>query len=59
MGGGFGGCTVNLIRAASVAAFRADITEMYAEKTGTTPEIYVCEPAQGAEAWPVEGTVQT
>ena len=59
MGGGFGGCTVNLIQAAWVAAFRADITEMYAEKTGATPEIYVCEPAQGAEAWPVEGTVQT
>ena len=56
-GGGFGGCTVNLIRADCAAAFQADIAKMYAQRTGTTPEMYVCEPAQGAQAWPAEGSV--
>jgi len=58
MGGGFGGCTVNLIRSDCTAAFQADMAQTYAEITGTTPEIYVCEPGQGAEAWPVGGSVQ-
>jgi galactokinase len=57
-GGGFGGCTVNLIRADCAAAVQADIAQMYAETTGTNPEVYLCEPAQGAQAWPVEGSVQ-
>jgi galactokinase len=59
MGGGFGGCTVNLIRSDCAAAFQTEMTQMYAEKTGTTPEIYVCEPAQGAQAWEIEGNATT
>jgi galactokinase len=59
MGGGFGGCTVNLIRSDYTAAFQAEMTQMYAEKTGTTPEIYVCESAQGAQAWAIEGNTNT
>jgi len=59
MGGGFGGCTLNLIRSDCAAAFQADITQMYAETTGITPEIYICEPGEGAEVWPVAGSVQT
>jgi len=55
MGGGFGGCTVNLLRSDAVAAFQANIARMYAEKTGMTPEIYASEPAQGASVWPSEG----
>lgn len=55
MGGGFGGCTVNLLRSDSVAAFRTDIARMYAEKTGIRPDTYIYEPAQGASAWPPEG----
>jgi galactokinase len=47
-GGGFGGCTVNLVRADSVARFRASIAERYAAATGHRPEIYVCEAADGA-----------
>ncbi len=58
MGGGFGGCTVNLIRSECVAAFQADIAQMYAETTGITPATYICEPAQGAETRPVEGSSQ-
>src|SRR5208282_909560 len=52
MGGGFGGCTVNLIRADAADSFREDILRMYREATGIVPEIYVCEPAEGARAWP-------
>jgi galactokinase len=59
MGGGFGGCTVNLIRSDCTSAFQSEMTQMYAEKTGTTPEIYVCEPAQGAQAWEIEGNAKT
>jgi galactokinase len=58
MGGGFGGCTVNLIRSDCVETFQSAIATMYAERTGITPEIYICEPAQGAESWP-KGSVQT
>jgi galactokinase len=51
-GGGFGGCTVNLVRAERVEAFRSYIAPAYREATGIVPEIYVCEAAQGAGAWP-------
>jgi galactokinase len=57
-GGGFGGCTVNLVRADSVAAFKTHMARAYQEKTGIAPDIYICEPAQGADAWPVEGSTQ-
>jgi galactokinase len=53
MGGGFGGCTVNLVQSNWAAAFQTDMRKLYAEKTGTVPDLYLCEPAQGAEAWPV------
>lgn len=53
-GGGFGGCTVNLMKEESVSAFRTEIARLYQEKTGITPEIYICRPANGAEAWPAE-----
>ncbi len=58
-GGGFGGCTVNLVGSDFAAEFQTEIATMYKEKTGITPEIYVCEPAQGAERWPAEGSTQT
>jgi galactokinase len=46
-GGGFGGCTVNLVAPATVAEFKARIASEYAKATGHTPEIYVCAPADG------------
>jgi galactokinase len=58
-GGGFGGCTVNLLRSDSADQFQAEIATTYKEKTGITPEIYVCEPAQSAEPWPAERSAQT
>ena len=48
-GGGFGGCTVNLVKARSVATFKQDVARGYMKATGREPEIYVCAPSQGVE----------
>ena len=45
-GGGFGGCTVNLMRAGT--DFRARITEAYRERFGVVPQIYDVKPSAGA-----------
>ncbi|HEX9110717.1 MAG TPA: galactokinase [Terriglobales bacterium] len=50
-GGGFGGCTVNLVRSDAVDRFQYRITEAYEERTGKIPDVYVCSAAQGAGAW--------
>jgi galactokinase len=47
-GGGFGGCTVNLVRTDRVQPFCAQLAADYARATGRRPEIYVCEAADGA-----------
>jgi galactokinase len=49
-GGGFGGCTVNLVLAAEVKRFVAAIQQQYQQRTGIVPEIYVCAAADGASA---------
>jgi galactokinase len=47
-GGGFGGCTVNLVRADAVLQFRSLIAARYTGAIGHAPEIYVCKTADGA-----------
>jgi galactokinase len=47
-GGGFGGCTVNLLRPDASAGFRARLTEAYRSRFGLTPQFYQCRPAAGA-----------
>lgn len=47
-GGGFGGCTVNLISPERVEVFRQHITAAYRRRYEITPAIYECVPAQGA-----------
>jgi galactokinase len=49
-GGGFGGCTINLVRHAYVDAFRHTVAEGYRQQTGRTPEIYVSGAADGVAA---------
>lgn len=39
-GGGFGGCTVNLVRPDEVKSFSAFITDEYQARTGIHPDIY-------------------
>jgi len=48
-GGGFGGCTVNLVAADRVDEFKQSVPKKYQQITALKPEIYVCEPANGAE----------
>ena len=49
-GGGFGGCTVNLVRSDAVERLQAQIAEGYARATGIIPALYVCSVAEGAGA---------
>ncbi|MCA1564595.1 MAG: galactokinase [Acidobacteria bacterium] len=48
-GGGFGGCTVNLVRRDRLEDFRETITRGYTGATGLTPNIYVSEAGEGAK----------
>ena len=48
-GGGFGGCTINLVAVDAVDEFTQTIKNGYAEATGKHPEVYVCSAADGAE----------
>ncbi|MCL5021559.1 MAG: galactokinase, partial [Bacteroidetes bacterium] len=43
MGGGFGGCSLNLVRNDSVEDFSEQIRSVYSCKTGKVPRIYECE----------------
>ena len=47
-GGGFGGCTVNLVEAAHAEAFREGIHAAYLERAGIDADIYLCQAAGGA-----------
>lgn len=48
-GGGFGGCTINLVEPKYHDAFVASVSEGYEAATGIIPEIYRSEIADGAE----------
>ena len=47
MGGGFGGCTINLVKKDFVDAFQTRIEKVYQEKYNKKPLIYVCKIEQG------------
>jgi galactokinase len=49
-GGGFGGCTVNLVKAPDASQFAGQIAERYQAATGIKPDVYVCSAANGASA---------
>ncbi|MGE0133194.1 MAG: galactokinase [Blastocatellales bacterium] len=46
-GGGFGGCTVNLVASDSVDQFIATISQEYEKGTGMSPDCYVCRASAG------------
>ena len=47
-GGGFGGCTVNLVKAEAVGQFQTRLCHQYQTETGIQPAIYVCVASDGA-----------
>jgi galactokinase len=49
-GGGFGGCTVNLVRHDAVETMMEYVSTHYERGTGRRPDIYRCEAADGAGA---------
>jgi galactokinase len=49
-GGGFGGCTVNLVAPDSVDQFIATIGREYEKETAVRPNLYICQPSAGARA---------
>jgi galactokinase len=55
-GGGFGGCTVNLVEASEAKEFQERVAEEYEAKTGLRPEILVCKASEGAGAVDPEGS---
>lgn len=48
-GGGFGGCTVSIVKDEAVDNFKATLTKVYEEKVGKTPEFYVVEIGNGPQ----------
>lgn len=48
MGGGFGGCSLNLVNNLHLEAFRHEVTEHYYNKRDIEPKIIVTQPNHGA-----------
>ncbi len=46
-GGGFGGCTVNLVKADFAERFKTAVSIGYTSATGVAPEIYICSAVDG------------
>jgi galactokinase len=49
-GGGFGGCTVNVVSAEKAESFVEIVRREYGERTGIAAQCFVCEPSDGALA---------
>jgi galactokinase len=47
-GGGFGGCTINLVEKDKAPAFAAALKDRYKQATGIDPEIHICHASDGA-----------
>jgi galactokinase len=46
-GGGFGGCTVNIVEADSVQRFKQAVADGYEQGTGIAPDIFICSTSNG------------
>jgi galactokinase len=49
-GGGFGGCTVNLVKSEDAETFAKEIAVRYEKATNMKPDVWVCSAASGAHA---------
>jgi galactokinase len=47
-GGGFGGCTVTMLRPDAVERFGEEMARAYQRQFQTTPQIYACRASAGA-----------
>ena len=47
-GGGFGGCTINLVRENEADQFAAEVADLYRTATGIVPQIYLCDAGDGS-----------
>jgi galactokinase len=47
-GGGFGGCTINLVERSQAKAFAEELGRRYTAKFGIVPQIHVCHASGGA-----------
>lgn len=47
-GGGFGGCTVNLVRPGAVEGFQREIVQQYKAKYNIDAPVFTCIPSRGA-----------
>ena len=47
-GGGFGGCTINLVRESEAEEFAAKVAELYCKATGIVPQTYLCDAGNGS-----------
>ena len=47
-GGGFGGCTINVVESSSAKDFAAALKQRYQQATGINPEIHICHASDGA-----------
>jgi galactokinase len=47
-GGGFGGCTINLVEQGNAEAFREELGRRYTARIGIVPQIHICHASGGA-----------
>jgi galactokinase len=57
-GGGFGGCTVNIVSADKADTFVNAVRQQYEQRIGIVAECFVCEPSDGALALAAKGGVR-
>ena len=48
-GGGFGGCTVSVVKDEAIDTFKEQVSKNYHQKTGLKPEIYVAQISDGSK----------
>jgi galactokinase len=51
MGGGFGGCTINIVERHAVDEFTARVEQEYEKQTGISPEFYVTDIHEGSSIY--------
>lgn len=47
MGGGFGGCTINLVHESAIEELHEAVEKQYLSETGYTPQIHICRTTDG------------